>query len=547
MLKIFTLKFSLSFILLLCGLNSHAQNTVGTTLYDAAAQSGYTLFSPIGGFQTYLIDNCGREINSWTSNYTPGLSAFLMADGDLLRSARINNPNLSIGGLGGRLERYNWAGNLVWLYEHSSPFYSQHHDFEILPNGNILILVAEVKNFNDMVAVGRDTNISNEVVLWTESILEIEPVGLNGANIVWEWHVWDHLVQDLDSSKPNFANPVDRPERMNINYIGSSSSRDWLHGNSIAYNPILDQIAISFRTTNEIWIIDHSTSSAEAADSIGGIYGKGGDILYRWGQPATYGATGPQQLFGQHDIHWIADSLPGAGNLLCFNNGDITGTSSADEFSPPIDSPGYYTQPMVGTAFGPLTTTWSYSDTLDPIFFSGRLSSAQRLANGNTLICSGANGYFVEVDNNKNKVWTYRNPASSTGITSQGSAATNGTNSVFHCIRYSPDFVGFIGKDMTPGDPIELNFNLNLCLTPTHKLSIQHNPPNIYPNPATERINIDANIPIYEYKIIDVLGQTQDSKKISPATQIQIDVTLLPIGTYFLELNRQYISKIIIN
>ena len=100
---------------------------------------------------------------------------------------------------------------------------------------------------------------------------------------------------------------------------------------------------------------------------------------------------------------------------------------------------------------------------------------------------------------------------------------------------------------MTPGDPIELNFNLNLCLTPTHKLSIQHNPPNIYPNPATERINIDANIPIYEYKIIDVLGQTQDSKKISPATQIQIDVTLLPIGTYFLELNRQYISKIIIN
>jgi hypothetical protein len=546
MLRVFTFKISLSLILLLLSVYSHAQNTVGTTLYNASAQSGYTLFAPIGSFQTYLVNNCGQKINSWTSNYNPGMSCFLMDDGSLLRAARINNPNISIGGLGGRLERYDWSGNLTWYYEYSTPFYSQHHDIELLPNGNILLLVVAVKDINDMRAVGRDTSISNETVLWTESIVEIQPVGLNSANVVWEWQVWDHLVQNFDSLKPNYADPTQHPERMNINYIGSSSSRDWLHANSISYNPTLDQIAIGFRTTNEIWIIDHSTSTVEAADTIGGIYGKGGDILYRWGQPAAYGASGPQQLFGQHDIHWIPDAMPGGGRLLCFNNGDITGISSADEWSPPIDSPGYYTQPLAGMPFGPLAPSWSYSDTLDPIFFSGRLSGAQRLPNGNTLICSGGNGYFVEVDSNKNKVWTYRNPALSTGITTQGATATLGTNSVFQCRRYMPDFIGFVGKDMTPDNPIELNFNLNLCLTAISNTEGAMTEVKIYPNPASDIISIESETLIYEYSIFNLLGQKLETRKIRPSLLFQIDVTQFAIGSYFLELNEKHSTKIII-
>lgn len=61
--------------------------------------------------------------------------------------------------------------------------------------------------------------------------------------------------------------------------------------NGIDYNPVLDQIALSTHNLNEWYIIDHSTTTAEAATSSGGNSGKGGDLLYRWGNPAAYQAT----------------------------------------------------------------------------------------------------------------------------------------------------------------------------------------------------------------------------------------------------------------
>jgi hypothetical protein len=114
--------------------------------------------------------------------------------------------------------------------------------------------------------------------------------------------------------------------------------------NSLDYNPALDQIVLSVRGNDEIWIIDHSTSKAEAAGHTGGRSGKGGDLIYRWGNPAAYkrGTVGNRLLIQQHDAEWIPDGYPGAGHITIFNNGYDRGWSSIEEIVPPVDADGRY-------------------------------------------------------------------------------------------------------------------------------------------------------------------------------------------------------------
>ena len=70
-------------------------------------------------------------------------------------------------------------------------------------------------------------------------------------------HLWDHLVQDIDSELDDFGIISENPHRLNIN-VGDHFSSDWLHTNSIDYHPTSDQIIFSSRNLNEIYIIDHS-------------------------------------------------------------------------------------------------------------------------------------------------------------------------------------------------------------------------------------------------------------------------------------------------
>src|SRR5262249_11272585 len=156
----------------------------------------------------------------------------------------------------------------------------------------------------------------------------------------------------------------------------------YTHCNGVAYNADLDQIAVSVWRFSEFWIIDHSTTTAEAAGHQGGRSGKGGDLLYRWGNPRAYraGAKADQKLFSQHNVHWIPKRRPGAGNILLFNNGvDRPGGnhSSVDELVPPVDSQGgYLVKP--GTACGPDRPIWSYAAPKKEDFFSSFISGAQR-------------------------------------------------------------------------------------------------------------------------------------------------------------------------
>jgi hypothetical protein len=415
---------------------------LGLAINDPKALQGYTLISPFDSSKTFLLDMRGRLVRSWETGCAPALSAILLDNGHLLRpgsigDARVFGPG---PGVGGRVQEFTWGGELVWDFKFYNARQLPHHDMTRLPNGNVLLIVWDRKTAEEAIAAGRRPEMTGDRHLLVDSLVEIKPTGKTTGEVVWEWHLWDHLVQDFDEGKANFGNVADHPELVNINYgedelpsvvaakggkdqakaDGNQVNRrpridpDYTHFNGVAYNPDLDQIAVSVWTFSEFWIIDHGTTTAQAAGHTGGRRGRGGDLLYRWGNPLAYraGTKADRKLFNQHNAHWIPGGLPGAGHLLLFNNGGDRPDgrySSVDELVLPADSQGRYAR-QPGKAYGPDQPVWSYTAPKKTDFFSSFISGAQRLSNGDTLICSGANGTMFEVTPEKVIVWKYVNP-----------------------------------------------------------------------------------------------------------------------------------------
>lgn len=495
------------------------ERTVGVFLNDERAFDGLTLFNPLASKITYLIDNEGRVVNTWSSRYSEGLSVYLLEDGSLLRpSDPGKNTTFVAGGDAGLVERFDWDGSLLWQFRYTNEEHRLHHDIEPLPNGNILMIAWELKGEEDIIVAGVDTSRLAEGVLWPDHIIEVMPTDTTGGDIVWEWHVWDHLIQDFDSTKANYGVVEDHPELIDINYLHDGRA-DWNHLNAVNYNPELDQIVLCGPMLNEIWVIDHSTTTEEAAGHAGGKSGMGGDILYRWGNPRVHrrGNSTDQRLFFQHDAQWIRPGLTGAGNILIFNNGRGRregAFTTIDEITPTLDENGLYLRPT-DSAFGPTELAWSYRAPTPTDFFSPVISGTQRLANGNTLICSGTSGTFFEVTPKGDMVWKYINPVTTQGILAQGDTipvAVTGslTNAVFRSTRYGFDFPGFAGRNLTPGDLIEIEPTTSDQVadmgTPDRFMLSQN-----YPNPFNPATNIEYQIEVsgpVNMTIYNTLGQT---------------------------------------
>ncbi len=536
-------------ILLSCCYILQAQQTVGLFFNTPASFDGYTLFAPLSSSTTYLIDNCGYKVHSWEGESQPAASVYLLENGNLLRTAYVYDfPNFNGGGSGGRVELLDWESNLIWSYEYINEFHRQHHDIEILPNGNILILAWDLMLGFEAIQEGRDPSILNENELWMEQIVEVKPMGADGGEIVWSWNVRDHLIQDFDTTKSNFGVVAEHPELLDINYAFGGGPADWMHCNSIDYNPELDQILLSSRVMNEVYVIDHSTTTEEAASHSGGQSGKGGDFLYRWGNPEVYdrGTEEDRQLFGQHDAQWIEDGLPDEGKIMVFNNGNGRGYSSIDVLEPPVDSDGRYEDLELEESYGPTAPFWSYTDA-DPSNFSATfLSGAQRLPNGNTLICDGPKGNFFEVDENDSMVWKYVSPIIVGAIATQGEDIIY-QNTVFRATRYAPDYPAFIGKELIPIKQIELEpleDDCELTVSAEESLATEVK---IYPNPASDVITIESEDMevIYCYNVV---GQVVFSKKAKNQEKLMLDIEKLDNGVYFLQIDGQFVKNpLIIN
>jgi hypothetical protein len=149
--------------------------------------------------------------------------------------------------------------------------------------------------------------------------------------------------------------------------------------------------------------------------------------------------------------------------MTCFNNGLGRGDySTVDEFTPAMNADGSYNM-VAGSILSPANYTWSYKGSTESPMYSENISGAHRLPNGNTIICSGTVGRFLEVTTAGEIVWEYICPVEKTGVITQGNlpaadpARTNETmNSVFRVYKYSADYAAFTGKTLVPGDYIEL-------------------------------------------------------------------------------------------
>ena len=393
---------------------------------NAEVFEGYTLFTPGAGnggaCTTYLIDNNLNNIQTWNHSRSPASMPYLIAGDEpgwentlLIYPYRVNNPIMQAGGVGGAFEVLTWDGDLVWEYELSNTDYQHHHDIEPLPNGNILMIAWERKTAEEAYAAGR-TSLNNNPLneMWSSSIFEIQSDGNGGGEIVWEWHLWDHLIQDENPDSDNYGIVGDHPELFDINkgWLGGGGPQggnaDWMHLNTISYNIEYDQIVISSHRVDEIFVIDHSTTIEEAASHSGGNYGKGGDFLYRWGNPQNYdrGNNSDNLIGHQHSINWIPDGYPGEGNFILFNNDG----NEAIEFSPPIDEDGFYIIED-GQPYGPDNIVWS-----SPYYSTDMQGGAFRLPNGNTLItdCDSAN--IEEVTESGSIVWSYSQSGNNVNI-----------------------------------------------------------------------------------------------------------------------------------
>jgi hypothetical protein len=366
--------------------------------YGGQPWGDYTFYSPKNVNKAYLVDLNNNVYHTWTfaSNAPTGYSSYLLPGGVVLRSVAKSGNYFTGGPICGQVQKVDWNGNVIWNYVYSTTAYCSHHDIHPMPNGNVLLIAYESKTPAEVTAAG----CSQSITMWPDKIVEIQPVGADGGNVVWEWKVWDHLCQNYNPAKANYVTSiVQHPELLNVNY---NTQKDWMHVNGVDYNEALDQIVFSSHNLNEFYVIDHSTTTAEAAGHTGGNAGKGGDFLYRWGNPAAYQAAGTTNFNVVHNAHWVPADCPHAGYLCGFNNKGGAGQKNCiDLINPPIN--GYNYNITLGSAFQPSTYNWRHTYSGTPTQNEGH---SQQLPNGNMLITISLQGYIYEIDSNQTVVWS---------------------------------------------------------------------------------------------------------------------------------------------
>lgn len=547
-------QLGLSIFLLLLSFQSFSQNTVGLLSYNTEkAYDSYNLVFPHNQSTVFLIDNCGQIVHSWTDepDFRPGNSVYLLENGNLVKCKRGNttvNSPIWAGGGGQIVEVRSWENELLYQFERNDSIYRLHHDVAPMPNGNILMIAWELKNLDEVIRAGRDTSQLQRPEVWSEVIWEWDPFQ---DSIVWEWHAWDHLVQDYRPNLANFDQISNRPERINVNYDEHAGHPDWLHINSIDYNPILDQIVLSVPYFNELWVIDHSTSTAEAASTTGGLQGRGGDLIYRYGNPAAYNAGNleDKRFFFQHDIHWVRpEATPqdaDYGVMTLFNNRVSDNISTMDILAS-LDENGEYT--FDNGRWGPegFTQTIMHPDTIS-IAHSSSLSSAQYLPNGNALLLAGRWGYAYEISPSQEIVWEYRIPVRAGQAVDQGADLSINNNITFRLKKYDRTYPAFTNRLLSPQGYWEINPNVSVCPLTVSLTELDKTPTRfkLFPNPASAEITLKAlDKTAGPIALYNVSGKLLRLIKVEAETMI-LNIDDLASGMYIIK-HAQQAQKLII-
>jgi len=380
----------------------------GVTIFDPARTwNGYTVLSPLATQAVIVIDMNGNVVKRWDDyNNSAGGPARILPGGGVIAASGARPPYQESLALVQR----SFDGTVVWRFDRNEEIEvrdrgrvwsaRQHHDWqrEDFPAGyyspeyepaatgsNTLILT----HTNHVVPAVAD------VVLEDDRLIEVGPDG----RIQWEWTAGPHI------DELGFAPDARAAIKAAAGFSAARGSFDWLHVNSATYvgpNRWFDEGDARF-APNSVLI-----SSRQA--SLLAIVARDGSIAWRLGPDfsASEELRKIRQIIGQHHAHLIPKGLPGAGHLLVFDNGGSSGYGFAGPIAP--DGVGAFARATSRVLeIDPVTLelVWSYTA---PRFFSTNISSAQRLANGNTLITEGAGGRVFEVTSDGTIVWEYMNP-----------------------------------------------------------------------------------------------------------------------------------------
>ncbi|KAK3282619.1 hypothetical protein CYMTET_9651 [Cymbomonas tetramitiformis] len=402
---------------------------------------GFTLISPVNDKSSFLIDNYGNVARVWDDSRVFESKDELYSDGSRA-SIVLSTQSTYDDSITASIETYDTNGRSQWTWSGKNLLEKYYnitstqlsapvgvtHDVLQLPSGNYLTIFGVPMTDEAALSVGW-SNFADDNLLKRDLIIEIDNAT---SDVVWIWDPIEHIVQDLHPELATYGEPSLHPELIDPNYIQkrknlyeefNSVEGQLTHFSGLYYDETHDQILVSEAIRySEIWILDHS--ALVTSGHTGGRYGKGGDILYRWGNAEAYGlgSVDSNILRITHDPHLIEDGLPGAGNMLVFNNGlflgnqtsveklrpDTTyGSSSVHEISLPRNPDGSFYRDE-GQPYGPLRDEqlWVYHADPPESMFTGQYGGSQRMYNGNTIIsCGNTFARLFEVTSDKSVVW----------------------------------------------------------------------------------------------------------------------------------------------
>lgn len=343
-----------------------------------------------GATTAYELNKDGSKGTIYNFDLRLGNDITLLENGNLLGIFKpAENAPFSFGGSGGVLRELGPNGTTVeWEYSVVTNNELAHHDLAKLPNGNVITLIWERIPLAQALTMGASTTTD----IFLEKIIEINP---NNNEIVWQWKSWEHIVQDQFEDRDNYGNLRNNLNKIDINYNSSQANGDWMHANAITYDERRDLIFISVNFYHEVWVVDHSTTTAEASGSTGGDQNKGGDLVYRFGNPTTYDGIGTKFL---DNVHHPNFSMANNSQLLMFSNGGTVEQSTVFEIAIPE------TLSLDADVDNSPQLLWDYTH---PDLFHGKISGAVKLENGNVLITEGDYGFW-EITPEKRIAWKYQ-------------------------------------------------------------------------------------------------------------------------------------------
>ncbi len=371
----------------------------GTTRLDPArAWPTFVLFT--GGDETArLIDLDGHTVRTW---HDVGGFASLLIDPALaqgrrghvlvtLENAAGRGVDLVPGRVGPQVSKtigeLDWEGQVVWRFGDQAPggLAQQHHDWARLPNGHTLVLA----NLRHAVAGFRQPEILDDVAYEVDA----------GGAIAWRWVASEHLDElGFTAAQLALVRGADNADVLHINDLKPLGPNHWFDAGDTRFAP--DNLIWCSRNANVIAIVDRR--SGRVVWTLGPDY------------PAIpRGAAGRRvprpvdQISGQHDAQIIPAGLPGAGNLLVFDNQGEAGY-------PPVELPTTGGSRVLEIDPVSRQVVWQYTaeDSGQPswAFRSTHISAARRLPNGNTFIDEGQSGRLFQVTRDGDIVWEYVNP-----------------------------------------------------------------------------------------------------------------------------------------